>query len=129
MRCSEQVGDPAQVAWYHVRTGKRIDSGKRFELTGLSLKITNVQLNDAGTYECRGVSKRRYLTIYVNGEFFLMHLLPVISASFILLPNYNAILLFLMFRCLEIDFIVKSVSIRSAGIVVDFTGFIKTCPV
>ena len=130
MRCSEQVGDPRQVAWYHVRTGERINSGKRFKLTGLSLKITNVQLNDAGTYECRGVSKRRYLTIYVNGEFSLCtYLVPVISASFILLPNYNAILLFLMFRCFEIDFIVKSLSIRSAGIVVHFTGFIETCPV
>ena len=57
MRCSEQVGDPGQVAWYHVRDDKRINSGKRFELKGLSLKITDAQLNDAGTYECRGVSK------------------------------------------------------------------------
>ena len=71
VRCSEQVGDPGQVAWYHVRTGERMNSGGRFELTDLSLKITNVQLNDAGTYERRGVSKRQYLTIYVSGEFSL----------------------------------------------------------
>ena len=58
-----------------------------------------------------------------------MHLLLVISASFILSSNYDAILLFLMFRCFVIDFIVKSLSIRSAGIVVPFTGFIETCPV
>ena len=69
MRCSEQVGDPGQVAWYHVRTNKIIKSGKRFELTGLSMKITDFQPEDAGTYECRGVSNRQYLTIYVNGEF------------------------------------------------------------
>ena len=71
MRCSEQVGDPGQVAWYHVRTNKIIKSGKRFELTGLSMKITDFQPEDAGTYECRGVSNRQYLTIYVNGEFFI----------------------------------------------------------
>ena len=52
--------------------------------------------------------------------------LVVVSASFILSPNYNAILLFLMFRCFVIDFIV---SIRSAGIDVHFTCFIETCPV
>ena len=46
-------------------------SGGRIQLNGVSLKITDVQLEDAGTYECRGVSIRRYLTIYVNGEFSL----------------------------------------------------------
>ena len=72
VRCSDKVGDPGQnVAWYRVRTGKKINSGGRFELNGLSLKISNVQPNDAGTYECRGVSRRQYLTIYVNGEFSL----------------------------------------------------------
>ena len=72
VRCSDKVGDPGQkVAWYRVRTGKKINSGGRFELNGLSLKISNVQLNDAGTYECRLVSRRQYLTIYVNGEFSL----------------------------------------------------------
>ena len=55
-----------------------------------------------------------------------MHFLLVILASFILSSNYNAILLFLMFRCFVIDFIV---SIRSAGIVVHFTCFNETCPV
>ena len=72
VRCSDKLGDPAQkVVWYRVRTGEKINSGGRFELNGLSLKISDVQLNDAGTYECRGVSKRQYLTIYVNGEFSL----------------------------------------------------------
>ena len=69
MKCSDKVGQ--KVAWYRVRNDAKINSGGRFKLTGLSLKITNVQLNDAGTYECRGESKRQYLTIYVNGEFSL----------------------------------------------------------
>ena len=70
--CSEKVRDPGQnVVWYRVRTRQEIKSEGRFQLNVLSLKISNVQLNDAGTYECRGKSKRQYLTIYVNGEFFL----------------------------------------------------------
>ena len=69
VRCWDEVGYPGQkVAWYRVRTGEKINSGGRFELNGLSLKTSDVQLNDAGTYECRG-AKRQYLTIYVNGEF------------------------------------------------------------
>ena len=69
VRCSDKVVCPGQnVSWYHVRNGKKIESGGRFELKNLSLKITYVQRDDAGTYECRGVSRRQYLTIYVNGE-------------------------------------------------------------
>ena len=69
--CSYEVGDPGQnVAWYRVRNGAKINSGGRFELNGFSLKISHVQLHDAGTYECRG-AKRQYLTIYVNGKFSL----------------------------------------------------------
>ena len=56
------------VAWYHVRTGEKIKSGGRFELNGLSLKITGVRLDDAGTYECRRGHYRQYLTIYANGK-------------------------------------------------------------
>ena len=68
VRCSDKVVYPGQnVTWYHVRTGKKIVSGGRLELNG-SLKITNVHRDDAGTYECRGVYYRQYLTIYVNGE-------------------------------------------------------------
>ena len=56
-------------SWYNGTTGVQIKSGGKIELYGLSLKINNVELSDAGTYECRGVSGTRFLTIYVNGEF------------------------------------------------------------
>ena len=72
MRCSEEKSNLNQnVSWYYVSTGVKMKSGGRIQLSGVSLKITDVQLEDAGTYECRGVSIRRYLTIYVNGEFSL----------------------------------------------------------
>ena len=59
------------ISWYSGGTGVKIRSGGRIELNGLSLKINNVHLDDAGTYECRGVSSTRFYTIYVNGEFSL----------------------------------------------------------
>ena len=71
VKCSEDETNRGQnVSWYYVSSGEKIKSGGRFELNGLSLKIT-VQLDDAGTYECRTASTRQYLTIYVNGEFSL----------------------------------------------------------
>ena len=69
VKCSKSIF--GHVSWYYVSTGKKINSGGRLELNGFSMKITNVQLDDAGTYECRGVSIRQYHTIYVNGEFSL----------------------------------------------------------
>ncbi|KAK2556020.1 Hemicentin-2 [Acropora cervicornis] len=57
------------IAWYNGSTGVKIKSGGRIELNGLSLKINNVQLDDAGTYECRGVFSTRFYTIYVNTKF------------------------------------------------------------
>ena len=72
VKCSVDIGKSGQkIAWFHVRTGEKVKSGERFELTGKSLKIASVQLVDAGTYECRLGSSRQYLTIYVNGEFSL----------------------------------------------------------
>ena len=59
------------ISWYNSSTGVKIKSGDRIELNGFSLKINNVQLDDAGTYECRGVSGTLFVTIYVNGEFSL----------------------------------------------------------
>ena len=70
VKCSNE--DPSQnISWYNGSTGVKIKSGGRTELNGLSLKIKNVQLDDAGTYECRAMSSTRFYTIYVNCEFSL----------------------------------------------------------
>ena len=73
VRCSNEdpTGLGQNILWYDGSTGVKIKSGGRVELNGLSLKINKVQLDDAGTYECRGVSSTRFYTIYVNGEFSL----------------------------------------------------------
>ena len=68
VKCSNEGQN---ISWYNGVTGVKIKSGGRIELNGLSLKINNVHLDDAGTYECRGASITRYYTIYVNGEFSL----------------------------------------------------------
>ena len=59
------------ISWYNGITGVEIKSGRRIDLNGLLLKINNVQLNDAGTYECRTESSSRFYTIYVNSEYSL----------------------------------------------------------
>ena len=72
VKCSKVETKLGQsITWYDGSTGVKIKSGGRIELSDLSLKINNVQLDDAGTYECRGVSSTGFLTIYVNGEFSL----------------------------------------------------------
>ena len=67
----EPTGIGQNISWYNGSTGIKIKSGGRLELNGLSLKINNVQLDDAGTYECRGMFSTRFYTIYVNSEFSL----------------------------------------------------------
>ena len=110
MRCSEEKSNLNQnVSWYYVSTGVKMKSGGRIQLNGVSLKITDVQLEDAGTYECRGVSIRRYLTIYVNGEFFLCSCCSSVQHRLVcnlttMLPS----LLLLLLRCFVIYFIFKS---------------------
>ena len=70
VKCSKVESKLGQnISWYNSSTGVKIKSGDRIELNDLSLKINNVQLDDAGTYECRGVSSTRFLTIYVYGKF------------------------------------------------------------
>ena len=59
------------ISWYSSSTGVKIKSGGRIKLNGMSLKINNVQLDDAGTYECRGVSSILFYTIYNNSEYSL----------------------------------------------------------
>ena len=72
LKCSmpgSQLGQ--SISWYNGSTGVKIKSGGRIQLKGLYLKINNVHLNDAGTYECRGESRIRFYTIYVNSEYSL----------------------------------------------------------
>ena len=70
VKCSKvETKHGQKIAWYNGATGVEIKSGGRIELSGLSLKIKNVQLDDAGTYECRGESSTRFFTIYVKGKF------------------------------------------------------------
>ena len=73
VKCSTKVESHfnQSISWYHAGTNVKIKSEGRIELNGLSMKIKNVQLDDAGTYECRGVSSTRFYTIYVNGEYSL----------------------------------------------------------
>ena len=73
VKCSSEdlTGHGRNIAWYNGSTGVQMKSGGRIELNGFSLKINNVQLDDAGTYECRGVISTRFYTIYVNSEFSL----------------------------------------------------------
>ena len=71
VKCSNEEDPSQNISWYNGSTGVKIKSGGRIELNGLSLKIKNVQLDDAGTYECRAMSSTRFYTIYVNCEFFL----------------------------------------------------------
>ena len=59
------------ISWYNGSTGVKLRSGGRKWFTGLSMKINRIQLEDAGTYECRGLSSTRFYTIYVNSEFSL----------------------------------------------------------
>ena len=54
------------ISWYNGTTGVKIKSGGRIELSGLSLKIKKVHLDDAGTYECRGESSTRFFMLRVS---------------------------------------------------------------
>ena len=73
LTCSAKVESNVNqsISWYIGGTNVKIKTGGRIESNGLSLKINNVQLDDAGTYECRGASSTRFYTIYVNGEYSL----------------------------------------------------------
>ncbi|XP_067030893.1 uncharacterized protein [Acropora muricata] len=66
VKCSKV--ETKNISWHNGSTGVKIKSRGRIELNGLSLKITNFQLDDAGTYECRGESDTRFHTIYANGK-------------------------------------------------------------
>ena len=84
-----------KIAWYNGATGAKIKSGGRIELSGLSLKIKKLQLDDAGTYECRGESSTRLYIIYANGKFSLC---SFCSSPHYYIPHYqyNAMLFFIL---------------------------------
>ncbi|XP_015779245.1 PREDICTED: hemicentin-1-like [Acropora digitifera] len=67
VKCSKV--ETKNISWHNGITGVKIKSGGRIELNGLSFKIKNLQLDDAGTYECRGESSTRFYTIYANAKF------------------------------------------------------------
>ena len=102
VQCSNEdpTGLGQNILWYNGSTGVKIKSGGRVELNGLSLKINNVQLDDAGTYECRGVSSTRFYTIYVNGEFSLCSCSSHLGIIFVTPHHcYNAMLFGIKLLC------------------------------
>ena len=70
IRCSLK-NETSYISWFvnnrlqenNSTSESRVNANKNGELT-----ITNVQLSDGGTYECRGLEYTRYYTIYVNGK-------------------------------------------------------------
>ena len=83
--CSAKVESDVNqsILWYIGGTNAKIKTGGRIELNGRSLKIKNVQKDDAGTYECRGASSTRFYTIYVNGEYSLFSCYSSLLHSFV----------------------------------------------
>ena len=73
VKCFQRGKSPfnQSFSWYNASTNVTIKSGGRLEFNGIFLRINNVQLDDAGTYECRGVLSTQFYTIYVNGEYSL----------------------------------------------------------
>ncbi|XP_044176594.1 hemicentin-2-like [Acropora millepora] len=73
MKCLNPSGISQNISWYNGSTGVKIKSGGRIELNSFSLTINSIQLDDAGTYECRGVFSTwfytQFYTIYVNTKF------------------------------------------------------------
>ena len=72
IHCSLQ-NETSVVAWYD-GNGNELKSGGRITVSSKTLVLSDVQLSDGGTYECRGltpgthVTYARFYTIYVNGR-------------------------------------------------------------
>ena len=81
VKCSKV--ETKNISWHNGSTGVKIKSGGRIELNGLSLKIKNFQLDDAGTYECRGESSTPFYTIYAKGKLSLCSFLRHLTIIFI----------------------------------------------
>ena len=73
VQCSlkkENQSEHEMVKWYKIgATASELNPDERIEVKGVTLTIKNVQLDDGGTYECRGQRYTRFYTVYVNGEF------------------------------------------------------------
>ena len=71
VQCSlEKENQNGKVKWYEIgTTASELNPDGRIEVKGVTLTIKKVQLDDAGTYECRGERYTRFYTVYVNGEF------------------------------------------------------------
>ncbi|XP_068748867.1 scavenger receptor cysteine-rich domain-containing group B protein-like [Montipora capricornis] len=55
------------VKWYKLgTTASELNPDERIEVKGVTLTIKNVQMDDGGTYECRGQRYTRFYTVYVN---------------------------------------------------------------
>ena len=74
VNCSIYFGQ--NFSWYD-HTGFKIKSRGRIKLSGPYLEIKSVQLDDAGKYECRGISNSRNFTIVVAREFSLCPCCPL----------------------------------------------------
>ena len=72
IHCSLQ-NETSVVAWYDGK-GNELKSGGRITVSSKTVVLSDVQLSDGGTYECRGftsgthVTYARFYTIYVNGR-------------------------------------------------------------
>ena len=77
VNCSIEETDFGQnFSWYD-HTGFKNKSRDRKKLSGFYLEIKSVQLDDAGKYECRGISNSRNYTIVVACEFSLCLCCPL----------------------------------------------------
>ena len=82
VNCSIEETDFGQnFSWYD-HTGSKIKSRGRIKLSRLYLEIKRVQLDDAGKYECRGISNSRNYTIVVACEFSLSLCCPLSQDNF-----------------------------------------------
>ncbi|XP_068703720.1 uncharacterized protein [Montipora foliosa] len=73
VKCSfktENQNEREIVKWYEIgTTASELNPDGRIEVKGATLTIKNVQLDDGGTYECRGQRYTRFYTVYVNARF------------------------------------------------------------
>ena len=67
IRCS-LGNDTEHIKWYDSAGIELTKESQRTKASGRELTIDKVQLSDAGTYQCRGLTYTRPYTIYVTGR-------------------------------------------------------------